>query len=73
MAVIELEADGARALGWVPSGGAWPRHLLVDGELLHVANQSSDLIATFRIRPGELPAPIGSTATPSPTCVIVAG
>lgn len=70
VAVIELEADGARALGSVPSGGEWPRHLLVDGELLHVANQSSDLIATFRIRPGELPTLLGSTATPSPTCVV---
>ena len=72
VAVVELEADGARALGSVPSGGEWPRHLLVDGELLHVANQSSDLIATFRIRAGELPTQVGTTATPSPTCVISA-
>jgi len=68
--VFALDPDGLRALGSVPSGGRWPRHLLVDGELLHVANQLSDEITTFQIGADGIPVPLASTATPSPTCVI---
>ncbi|MBN9141852.1 MAG: beta-propeller fold lactonase family protein [Micrococcales bacterium] len=70
IAVIALEDDGARAVGWVASGGRWPRHLLVDGELLHVANQLSDELATFRIGADGTPVLLGVAATPSPTCVV---
>ncbi|HTN59317.1 MAG TPA: beta-propeller fold lactonase family protein, partial [Protaetiibacter sp.] len=56
----------------VPSGGSWPRHLLVDGELLHVANQISNAVATFRIGADGIPVPLATTAAPSPTCVICA-
>jgi 6-phosphogluconolactonase (cycloisomerase 2 family) len=70
IAVIALEADGARAVGSVPSGGRWPRHLLVDGELLHVANQLSDAVTTFRIGADGIPVEIGSAATPAPTCIV---
>jgi len=71
VAVVALEADGVRAVGSVASGGSWPRHLVVDGELLHVANQWSDAVSTFRVVPGELPVLLGSTPTPSPTCVAI--
>ena len=37
-----LDADAVRPVGWVPSGGDWPRHLVVDGEFVHVANQLSN-------------------------------
>lgn len=70
IAVIALEADGLRALGSVPSGGRWPRHLLVDGELLHVADQLSDAVVTFRIGDDGMPVQLGATATPSPTCIV---
>jgi 6-phosphogluconolactonase (cycloisomerase 2 family) len=70
IAVIALDDDGLRAVDSVPSGGRWPRHLLVDGELLHVANQLSNVIATFRIGADGIPVPLATTATPSPTCVI---
>jgi 6-phosphogluconolactonase len=33
----------------VDCGGSWPRHLVVSGQLLHVANERSSTIATFRI------------------------
>ncbi|MGN6273172.1 MAG: lactonase family protein [Protaetiibacter sp.] len=70
VAVMALDDDGLRAVDSVPSGGRWPRHLLVDGELLHVANQLSNEIATFRIGDDGIPVPLATTATPSPTCVI---
>ncbi|HLU63934.1 MAG TPA: beta-propeller fold lactonase family protein [Protaetiibacter sp.] len=70
VAVLAIEDDGLRALDAVPSGGRWPRHLLVDGELLHVANQLSDAIATFRIGDDGIPVPLAITPTPSPTVVV---
>ncbi|MFT4029641.1 MAG: beta-propeller fold lactonase family protein [Protaetiibacter sp.] len=69
IAVVALE-DGPRAVGSVASGGRRPRHLLVDGELLHVANQLSDAIASFRIGGDGIPHLIATTTTPSPTCVV---
>lgn len=73
VAVLAIEDDGLRALDAVPSGGRWPRHLLVDGELLHVANQLSDAIATFRIGDDGIPVPLVVTPTPSPTVVVQSG
>lgn len=70
VAVIALDDDGLRAVDSVPTGGRWPRHLLVDGELLHVANQLANEIATFRIGADGIPVPLASTPAPSPTCVI---
>ena len=70
VAVMALDDDGLRAVDSVSSGGRWPRHLLVDGELLHVANQLSNEIATFRIGDDGIPVPLATAATPSPTCVI---
>lgn len=70
IAVIALDDDGLRPVDSVSSGGRTPRHLLVDGELLHVANQVSNVIATFRIGADGIPIPLATTATPSPTCVV---
>ena len=75
VAIIELEADGAIAVGSVESGGDWPRHLVVDGDFVHVANQRSSTVATFRIgvdgsltqlgRPGR-----GALSDPPPALVL---
>jgi 6-phosphogluconolactonase (cycloisomerase 2 family) len=70
IAVIALDDDGLHPVDSVSSGGRTPRHLLVDGELLHVANQVSNVIATFRIGADGIPIPLATTATPSPTCVV---
>jgi len=70
IAVVALDDDGLREIDFVPSGGRWPRHLLVDGEYLHVANQLSNEVATFRIGADGIPVPHATTATPSPTCLI---
>ncbi|MGH3239313.1 MAG: lactonase family protein [Spirillospora sp.] len=68
--------DGGAALtpvADVPSGGAWPRDLHVDGAWMHVANEHSDTIATFRIGADGVPEPAGAPLrVPSPVCVIPA-
>jgi 6-phosphogluconolactonase (cycloisomerase 2 family) len=68
--------DGGAALrpvADVPAGGHWPRDLHVDGEWMHVANERSDTITTFRIGADGVPAPAGAPlSVPSPVCVIPA-
>lgn len=55
----------------VPTG-AWPRHILVDGDLLYVANQLSDEVTTMRIDPATgVPEVVDRLAVPSPTCVVL--
>ncbi|RSN69857.1 MULTISPECIES: lactonase family protein [Actinomadura] len=66
-------ADGGARLepvADVPSGGAWPRDLHVDGPWLHVANERSDAVASFRIGDDGVPVPAGEPlAVPAPVCL----
>ncbi|NKZ08102.1 lactonase family protein [Actinomadura latina] len=68
--------DGGAALrpvADVPAGGHWPRDLHVDGAWMHVANERSDTITTFRIGADGVPAPVGQPlSVPAPVCVIPA-
>ncbi len=74
IASIALDADAARPVGWAPSGGEWPRHLVVDGSFVHVANQLSNAIATLRIGDDGTLSPHGEpVAVPSPTCLAPVG
>lgn len=57
----------------IPTGGSWPRHLMVHDGVLHVANQLSSTVTSFRIEPTGIPAPIGSEPVPSPTFLLAAG
>lgn len=67
------EGAALKPVADVPSGGAWPRDLHVDGEWMHVANERGDSITTFRIGPDGVPAPAGEPVrVPSPVCVIPA-
>jgi 6-phosphogluconolactonase (cycloisomerase 2 family) len=69
IATLEL-GDAVAPVTSVSSGGDWPRHLVVDGEFVHVSNQLSSTIATFRIGPDGIPTPVGEpVAAPSPTCL----
>ncbi|MGN6503139.1 MAG: lactonase family protein [Pseudolysinimonas sp.] len=69
IATLEL-GDAVAPVTSVPSGGDWPRHLVADGEFVHVANQLSSAIATFRLGPDGIPTPVGDpVAVPSPTCL----
>lgn len=67
-------ADNGRApeaIGWVSSEGEWPRHHAVDGDLLHVANQLSNDVASFRLGVDGMPALIAApTEVPSPTFLL---
>ncbi|WP_150309002.1 lactonase family protein [Planctomonas psychrotolerans] len=53
-------------------GGNWPRHHVVDGSLLHVANQLSSTVTTFRIddRTGMLTQLGLAEPVPSPTFLL---
>lgn len=68
--------DGGAALepvADVPSGGRGPRDLHVDGEWMHVADERSDTVATFRIGADGVPVPAGAPLrAPSPVCVVPA-
>jgi 6-phosphogluconolactonase len=70
IATVGLDADAAYPVGWASSGGHWPRHLIVDGDFLHVANQLSNEIATFSIGADGTLEQVGEpVAVPSPTCL----
>jgi 6-phosphogluconolactonase (cycloisomerase 2 family) len=70
VAVVHIDVDAARLsfIDVVPGGGTWGRHLAVDGDLLHVANQLSNEVTTFRIGTDGVPVqlapgtPLGSPA-----------
>ena len=52
VAMFEIEGDGTLdSLGWVSSGGQWPRGMNIDpsGTFLYAANQNTDTIRVFRI------------------------
>ncbi|WP_242892341.1 lactonase family protein [Actinomadura litoris] len=66
------EGAALKPVADIASGGHWPRDLHVDGAWMHVANERSGLVATFRIGADGLPAPAGALEVPSPVCVVPA-
>ena len=56
----------------VPTGGDWPRHLLLIDDHLYVANERSHTVTVFRLDPQTgVPVAQGEPiAAPSPTCVL---
>lgn len=66
--------DGAKAslVSEVPTGGHWPRDLVVVGDYLYVANERSHSVNAFRIDPDSgLPRPVSEPIRlPSPTCLL---
>jgi 6-phosphogluconolactonase len=70
VATLEL-GDAVAPVAWAPSGGDWPRHLVVDGEFVHVANQLSNSVATLHLDAHGILSPVGEpVAVPSPTCLV---
>lgn len=67
IARVEFTADGLRSAGSVSAEGPWVRHLAVDGDLLHAANEETDELTTFRIGADGSLTPIGASPAPSPT------
>jgi 6-phosphogluconolactonase (cycloisomerase 2 family) len=71
--VVRIDADAGQLsfVDVVPGGGSWGRHLAVDGDLLHVANQLSNEVTTFRIGPDGIPAQLApGTPIGSPTYLL---
>jgi 6-phosphogluconolactonase (cycloisomerase 2 family) len=66
--------NGAEAVkvAETPTGGDWPRHMILLGDHLYVTNQLSHSVTTFRIDAGTgVPAPVGEPmAEASPTCLL---
>lgn len=73
--VIHASADGREleSTGSVLSEGDWPRHLALEGRVLHVANQLSSTVASFALGDDGIPALIAPpTAVASPTYLLLA-
>ena len=50
------------------------RHLLVDGDFVHVANQLSNAVTTFRVGGDGILTQVGEPVpVPSPTCIAAVG
>jgi 6-phosphogluconolactonase len=66
--------DGGRLtpVAEVPTGGAWPRHVVLIGGHLYVANERSHNVTVFRVDPDSgVPDAQGEPVSqPSPTCVL---
>jgi 6-phosphogluconolactonase (cycloisomerase 2 family) len=73
VAVLAVSPDGASMapLASIPSGGKGPRHLVIDGAQLHIANQGSNSVDTFDIGADGIPVQVGTLAVPSPTYLLV--
>ena len=65
IAILRVSDDGARveAVGSVSSEGQWPRHHAIDGDVLHVANEHSNSVASFRLGDGGTPLLLGEPTT----------
>lgn len=46
---FDVSRGGADPVSSAPSAGAWPRHLAVHGDRVHVANERSGTVASFAI------------------------
>ncbi len=72
ISVLAVSVDGTslRPVGSVDCGGDWPRHLVLDGDLLHVANQLSHSITTFRVGSDGIPVFQAAIDAPSPSYLL---
>lgn len=73
IATLAVSEDGGTLTGVTATdcGGDWPRHHAVDGDLLHVANQRSSTVASFRIRGDGTLVPVGKAIpVASPTFLL---
>ena len=73
IAVLTVSADGRVLEGVtsISSAGNWPRHIVLDGAVLHVANQLSNGVASFSIGAGGIPTLIAEpTFVASPTYLL---
>jgi len=55
ISIVEVSGGTLNAVGFVDAEGDWPRHHVVDGELMHVAHERSSSVASFRISENGIP------------------
>lgn len=66
-----LDVTAREQIGWVSAEGDWPRHHAIDDGVLHVANQKSSSVASFRIGDDGIPRLIADpTPVASPTFLL---
>lgn len=73
IAVLHASPDGREVtpVGAVSCAGDWPRHSVVHGDLLHVSNQLSNSVATFRLGVDGMPVLVADpTPAPSPSYLL---
>jgi 6-phosphogluconolactonase len=72
IAVLGVSPDGMllTPIGFVDSGGGWPRHLVTDGPYLRVANQLANSVVTFEIGADGFPVRHSSLHVGSPTYLL---
>ena len=66
------EKDGASLVAEVPTGGVWPRHMVLASSHLYVTNERSHTVTVFRVDPDTgIPHPQGDpVGEGSPTCFL---
>jgi 6-phosphogluconolactonase len=71
ISAFAAEPAGLRALGDVPAGGSYPRHIALAGHHLYIANQHSNTISILALRPDGIPRSPGELVPmPSPACLL---
>ncbi|HEY2644918.1 MAG TPA: beta-propeller fold lactonase family protein [Galbitalea sp.] len=73
VSVLAVSSDGRTLtpVGSVGCGGGWPRHLVIDGPYLRVANQLTNQVVTFTLADDGLPVKHSTLVVPSPTYLLV--
>ncbi|MEH0983166.1 lactonase family protein [Micromonospora sp. CPCC 205556] len=72
VSVFALDGELPRLVAEVATGGEWPRHFVLTGEHLYVADERADMIRVFWVDPDSgVPEAVGEPVpVPSPTCVL---
>lgn len=73
VSVVPVAEDGELqpSVASIDCGGDWPRHLVVVGDRLYVANQRSGTVTTFALSAGDAPALRSTLEVPTPTFLLV--
>ncbi|NBE80421.1 lactonase family protein [Micromonospora rubida] len=73
VSVFALAGELPELVAEVETGGEWPRHIVLAGWHLYVADERADMVRVFQVDPATgVPTPVGEPVpVPSPTCVLV--
>ncbi|GAB3606224.1 beta-propeller fold lactonase family protein [Conyzicola nivalis] len=67
ISIVEVDGARLRASGYIDAEGDWPRHHHIDGDVMHVAHERSNTVASFRIAENGIPRLISAPIrVPSP-------